>query len=76
MTLAITANAEESAIKIRAAVDRLPASIKRLAASANIELTGTLITGKLDAALAKTGMPALKRLELKIGLNKAGLLVD
>jgi hypothetical protein len=70
-----------SAVKefdIKAAVDRLPANIKRLAASADLALVGRLSVATVDAKLAAAAerLTTMDRLQIKIGLERAGILGD
>jgi hypothetical protein len=55
----------------------LPGHIAQILASANVAPPlGRYSTHALDKALHEAGVPTSKRLELKIFLNRAGLLAD
>jgi hypothetical protein len=64
-------------LTIQAAIQNLPPNIKRLAAAADLALVGKLTVAQVDAKLAAaTRLTNTDRLTIKIGLNRAGLLVD
>jgi hypothetical protein len=70
-------NAVTDTTKIEAAILALPANIKRLAAAADLALVGKLTVAQVDAKLAAaTRLTTMDRLQIKIGLNRAGLLSD
>lgn len=73
----INAVTDENAFSISAAIDRLPPNIKRLMASAGVDLAGKKISvGALDAQLrAAERITTHERLMLKVSLNHSGLLV-
>jgi hypothetical protein len=77
MSLAITANAEESALKIQAAIDNLPSATKRLMAQAGISLNGKKTSvAEVDRLIMAAARPLdpVSRIELKLQLDRAGLL--
>ena len=56
---------------------RLPANIAQIMASAGLgPIHSKIGVPDLDRKLKEAGVPVSKRLELKIFLNRAGLLVD
>jgi len=58
---------------IAAAAQKLPPDVKRLMAQADITVGAKkLSTAEVDAKLA--GMDTISRLQLKVGLERAGLL--
>jgi hypothetical protein len=72
---AIATDAKPTAIE--AAILSLPANVRRLAAAADLQLVGKLTVAQVDAKLAAaTRLTNTDRLTIKIGLNRAGLLVD
>jgi hypothetical protein len=73
----IHAVTDQAALKIEAAILALPPNVKRLAAAANLELVGKLTVAQVDAKLAAAArLTTMDRLQIKIGLNRAGLLSD
>lgn len=63
--------------KIEAAILALPPNVKRLAAAANLELVGKISVADVDRKLAaSTRLTTLDKLQIKIGLNRAGVLID
>jgi hypothetical protein len=72
----INAIAERPEFNIAAAVASLPPDTKRLAAAADFAIAGKISVGALDAKLSASRLRTLEKLQLKIALNRAGLLVD
>jgi hypothetical protein len=61
---------------IQAAVAGLPPNIKRLAASADVTIAGRISVAAIDAKLSASRLTTIEKLQLKIGLNRSGLLFD
>jgi hypothetical protein len=61
---------------IEAAIAKLPLDVQRLSSSAGIAVAGTLTVAQVDAKLAASQLSTLQKLQLKVGLNRAGLLAD
>jgi hypothetical protein len=72
----INAIAEKPAFSIEAAVASLPANITRLAAAADVAIAGKITVAEIDRRLGGSRLSTIEKLQLKIGLNRAGLLVD
>jgi hypothetical protein len=71
----IHAVTDDKTFDIAAAAQKLPPDVKRLAAKADIVIAGKkLNVAEVDAKLAGSGMDAMSRLQLKLGLERAGLL--
>jgi hypothetical protein len=73
---ALNAVAEKPAFSIEAAVASLPPNITRLAAAADVAIAGKISVSQIDAKLSASRLKTIEKLQLKIGLNRAGLLVD
>jgi hypothetical protein len=72
---AIRAIAEKPEFNIEAAVASVPPDVRRLCASADVPL-GKISVAVIDLKLSASRLSTLQKLQLKIGLNRAGLLVD
>jgi hypothetical protein len=68
----------DTTTKIEAAIDHLPPNVRRLLASADVNLGGkTISVADIDRKLAASErLSTLDKLALKLGLNRAGLLTD
>jgi hypothetical protein len=67
-------NAVATDLDIKAAVEKLPPNVRRLAAQADLAL-GKLTVAQVDAKLAAAPrLTTMDRLQIKIALNRAGLL--
>jgi hypothetical protein len=74
MSLTLNAVAD---LDIKAAVDRLPKNVTRLLAAADVALVGKIGVADLDRRLAKADrLTNMDRLQIKIGLERAGILGD
>jgi len=72
----ITADVDKT-FDIAAAAQKLPPDARRLMAQADITVGAKkLSTAEVDAKLSAAGMPMMARLQLKISLERSGLLVD
>jgi hypothetical protein len=72
----INAIAEKPQFSIEAAVASLPPNITRLAAASDVTIAGKISVAEIDRKLSSSRLSTIERLQLKIGLNRAGLLVD
>jgi hypothetical protein len=72
----LNAVAEKPAFSIEAAVASLPPNITRLAAAAAVAIAAKISVAEIDRKLAGSRLSTIEKLQLKIGLNRAGLLVD
>lgn len=74
--LSIHAVADQDVIAIAAAAAKLHPAIKRLLSSASVVIDGKkLSVADLDRQLASTRLSITERLTLKVGLERAGLLI-
>ena len=73
---AVTAKNKPAAVK--AAIDRSLFAMTRLLASAGVELDSVnkISATRLSAKLKEAGIDAQKRIEVKVALERAGLLAD
>jgi hypothetical protein len=71
----INAIAEKPQFSIEAAVASLPPNVVRLAAAGDVAL-GKISVAEIDHKLGGSRLTTIEKLQLKIGLNRAGLLVD
>jgi hypothetical protein len=78
----INAVTDPATLKIEAAISSLPPNVRRLMTLADINLGGkTISVADIDRKLAASDasdrrMSTIDKLSLKLGLNRAGLLVD
>jgi hypothetical protein len=66
----------EKTFDIQAAVASLPPNVKRLAAAGDVTIAGRISVAEIDHKLGGSRLTTIEKLQLKIGLNRAGLLVD
>jgi hypothetical protein len=75
VTMEIRAVTEKPTFNIEAAVASLGPDVRRLAACAEIPV-GRISVADIDAKLSASRFSTIEKLQLKIGLNRAGLLTD
>jgi hypothetical protein len=73
---ALNAVAEKPQFSIEAAVASLAPNITRLASAADVAIAGKITVAEIDRKLSSSRLSTIEKLQLKIGLNRAGLLVD
>lgn len=70
-------NAVSTDLTIKTAIEKLPANAVRLMAAADVDLAGKAISvSEIDRKLAASRLSTIEKLQLKIQLNRSGLLVD
>jgi hypothetical protein len=76
MITTLNAVADKATFDISAAMaSKEMLAVRSLMAAANIAPTGKIIVAELDAKLANSRLSTQQRLELKVAMTRAGILV-